>query len=1090
MSPHLPSILQYTLVVANALQEVSSSAQIPFLKSVCTLSLSIIPLIEKIKFQKERCLRLAEEIHCVLCALMALCLHSDNLGLPQMLDQTAKYAETLQRLYVFLRAQNELGKIRRLLKQSEIAAQLESCEADLKAASDIFTAQSGVGVARALFKMDLDTERRHQEILEQISARSSSFTTASSIRESMFSNSSTSFSLLPASPKILHGRDSELNHVVESLLMDSPRVAILGPGGMGKTSLAIAALHHAAIVENYTLRQFISCESANTSVHLASIIGSHLGLEPSRQPSQAIVRHLGNCGPCLIILDNLETPWEPLESRGEVEELLSLLADVPTLALLITMRGAERPANIKWNRPFLPPLEPLEPSATRKIFSEVADEPNLGEEFAFDELLGLSGSLPLVVSLMASIASFEGYTSTLSRWKVENTSLLSDGYDKQSNLEKSIILSLGSPRLSSYPHAKSLLSLLSILPDGITDEDIISSKVPLPSIAHCRSSLIRTSLAYTDVHGRLKALSPIREYMRRAHPPPVSLCRPLRTYFQHLLKIWDSHQSMHSGNLAPKLVSYLGNINDLMLQGLDEDESGQLDIAHGILILNEFSTIMLKGKSLLRKKLPGLIRATGDSRLRWAYAGAYLMGRVFPIVEADADLLITEGTQHFNTTTYDNDEAIEFYLSAAYYYIDRREFSQATQFVDLVLGQKTEDTVLISETLYVRCRIADALRDAHTVLKLVDEARGSWGPPSELEQRWTSMEATAYRYLGDLPHAVELCAKANKLLVAIGMENCLSHLSILDCQADIHLLKSEYTDAHRIQAMVASQTSPTKLPHFHANALASMASLEIAMSNDEAGILKNLNGAKAVYKSLGNKRAILCSLVTAELHLYRGDTSNARSTFEECVSKSYGGYYDILGLSLARLGDMQHRMYSQRDTFHWAVVYFSFSWKAKDRVAIFDALRCLADITSESNDEETALNLYQTALEGATKIDIHRLRAQSMTGIGDIRMRRGDTVQAKEMWEAAYPLFVKSSQGKDVAAIDARLAGLSEGHVNIAHLLAGLQHNSSSRMSVSNTSVEDTEAAETIERLNKMNHPPDLESPPTLEAANSTGLWV
>lgn len=90
------------------------------------------------------------------------------------------------------------------------------------------------------------------------------------------------------------------------------------------------------------------------------------------------------------------------------------------------MRGAERPAKVKWNRPFLSPLEPLSVSASRQIFSEIADEPEPGEESAVDELLVLSGSLPLAVSLMASIASFEGYTRTLSRWKVENTTLLSD----------------------------------------------------------------------------------------------------------------------------------------------------------------------------------------------------------------------------------------------------------------------------------------------------------------------------------------------------------------------------------------------------------------------------------------------------------------------------------------------------------------------------------------------------------------------------------------------------------------------------------------------------------------------------------------
>ncbi|KAJ6569168.1 P-loop containing nucleoside triphosphate hydrolase protein, partial [Mycena capillaripes] len=322
------------------------------------------------------------------------------------------------------------------------------------------------------------------------------------------------------SPKIFYGREAELKDLIDTLLSDPARATILGPGGMGKTTLAMAALNHPAITEKYSLKHFISCESSNTYGDLVYNVGLHLGLEPSSHLSKAMVRHFEGCGPCLVVLDNFETPWEPMESRGQVEEFISLLADIPTVALLITMRGAERPGKVKWNRPFLPPLEPISPSATRQIFSDIAEEPVAEEESALDHLIELSGGLPLAVSLMANIASFEGYSGTLCRWEVETTALLSDGDDKRSNLEKSITLSLGSPRISSSPHTKNLISLLSLLPDGITAEDLLAAKVPISEIRHSQSLLLRTSLAYIDVKGRLKALSPIREFIRRVHPPP------------------------------------------------------------------------------------------------------------------------------------------------------------------------------------------------------------------------------------------------------------------------------------------------------------------------------------------------------------------------------------------------------------------------------------------------------------------------------------------------------------------------------------------------------------------------------------------
>ncbi|KAF7325349.1 NB-ARC domain-containing protein [Mycena venus] len=53
---------------------------------------------------------------------------------------------------------------------------------------------------------------------------------------------------------------------------------------------------------------------------------------------------------------------------AEVEEFLSLLTDVPHLALIVTMRGAERPGKILWTRPFLLPLRPLSNDAARQTF--------------------------------------------------------------------------------------------------------------------------------------------------------------------------------------------------------------------------------------------------------------------------------------------------------------------------------------------------------------------------------------------------------------------------------------------------------------------------------------------------------------------------------------------------------------------------------------------------------------------------------------------------------------------------------------------------------------------------------------------------
>lgn len=116
----------------------------------------------------------------------------------------------------------------------------------------------------------------------------------------------------------------------------TPRIAILGAGGMGKTSLARAVVHHPDIKVKYEQhRHFVGCDSAQNKVELTALIGAHLGLKPGHDLTSTIVEHFSSSPSSLLILDNLEQLWEPAETRRDIEEFLSLLTDVGHLALLV-----------------------------------------------------------------------------------------------------------------------------------------------------------------------------------------------------------------------------------------------------------------------------------------------------------------------------------------------------------------------------------------------------------------------------------------------------------------------------------------------------------------------------------------------------------------------------------------------------------------------------------------------------------------------------------------------------------------------------------------------------------------------------------
>jgi hypothetical protein len=91
--------------------------------------------------------------------------------------------------------------------------------------------------------------------------------------------------------------------------------------------------------------------------------------------------------------------------------------------------------------------------------------------------------------------------------KVQSTHMLSDGYDQRSSLDISIMLSFTSSRMTVG--AQDLLSLLSMLPDGLTDVELVQAKLAIPDVLSCKSILIRTSLAFVGKDQRLKVLVPI-----------------------------------------------------------------------------------------------------------------------------------------------------------------------------------------------------------------------------------------------------------------------------------------------------------------------------------------------------------------------------------------------------------------------------------------------------------------------------------------------------------------------------------------------------------------------------------------------------
>ncbi|KAJ7349985.1 P-loop containing nucleoside triphosphate hydrolase protein [Mycena albidolilacea] len=616
-----------------------------------------------------------EKTHNLLNAIIVAHMKSDTGGeLPvNVLNHIGRFSETLHKIHTFVEAQQSSSKIKRFFRQGEMNILLRDCKTELQQGLDFFQIKS-VNVMKDITELHEESQKRYQEVLNMIETLSDTSSDQASTIGGVYSrshNSSNSISMLPSEPKIFHGRDSELSEILKLFHQTTPRIAILGAGGMGKTSLAQAAVHHPEIAARYhQFRFFVACDSASTKAELAALIGAHLELKPGKDLARMVVNHFSGSPPTLLILDNFETLWEPVESRKDIEEFLSLLTDVKHLALMITLRGAERPAKISWSRPFLPPLLPLEHDAALHTFLDITDYN--GDQREIDQVLSLTDNMPLAINLLAHLADSEGCTHVLSRWEQEKTTLISDGHDRRTNLDLSISLSLSSPRIKAVPGAQELLSLLSILPDGLSDVELVQSKLPIVNIRSCKAALIGTALAYIDKQKRIKVLVPIREYVCNVLPPRDLLTRPLLIHFQELLELYNEFRGTHSNSvIIGQISSNYANIQNVAVTGIQQGHQDLTNSIYCFCHLHSFSVDTGREAVQAFLKIPQILPQTKNARLQ-AYFVAELLQSWEEYLVPNFQILIAEVLEHFKDFD-DND--LKYSISMCHFIIGERNMN-------------------------------------------------------------------------------------------------------------------------------------------------------------------------------------------------------------------------------------------------------------------------------------------------------------------------------------------------------------------------------------------------------------------------------